>query len=1023
MVGAEDMKSMLKRTTLREIKGSFGRFFAILAIVALGVGFFAGLKVAKPLMIVTADEYIKEKNLYDLRLLSTLGFVQEDVEAFLLEEGVKAAAGSYTYDVLCTGISENETAMKVHSLTEGINGTELKAGRMPENEKECVVDSRLMGEEQIGTVITLTDSNEEDTLDVFKEREYTVVGIVDASYYMNFERGTTSLGNGRVSGFLYVLPEAFDSDYYTEVFIKFDHDYEIYSDEYEDFMDSMTARWEEICEERVDIRYEDILAEANDKLADARKELDTQRADAEKELADAFDELTEADEKIADGKKEISDAKITLADKENQLNDTEKQLEEQEKLLNEQEDQLVLKEQEMQQQTELWTAQADRFPAGSPGNFADSLAQMQTAKAQLEEARAQIEAAREQLSEGKAQLREGQNQIADAWAELADKEEELSDAEEKAKEGWLDYEEARQEFEEKIADAEKELEDAQKEIDDIEEPDYYVLGRNTNIGYVCFENDSSIVEGIADVFPIFFFMVAALVCITTMNRMVEEQRTQIGVLKALGYRESAIMSKFMIYSGSAAFIGCIGGYVGGTLAFPKVIWTAYGIMYNMPHLAYRFDLTLAVLSVIVSLLCSIGATWFSCRYELLETAAGLMRPKSPKAGKRVFLEKVPFIWKRLKFLQKVSVRNIVRYKKRFFMMIIGISGCSALLVTGLGLKDSVTGLASQQFDEIQISGGSVSLKSPVDERKKEALTEKLAEMTRDYTFACEESWDLLYEGKIKSLNMVIMENPEEIGRFMNLHTVKDEPIAYPAKGQAVINNKIADTYHIAVGDVITVRNDDMQEITVTVSGIFENFVYNYIIIAPETYEDQLGELPEYQTVYVNYKEGLDIHEAAASFMKQDGVSAVTVNQDTRERFDNMMGSMNYVVLLVIICAAALAFIVLYNLTNINITERIREIATIKVLGFYKKETASYVFRENIVLTAIGAGVGLILGYFLHGFIMGRINVDMVSFDVHIRPVSYLYSIILTFIFNFGVNRVMSVKIDGINMAESLKSVD
>lgn len=357
------------------------------------------------------------------------------------------------------------------------------------------------------------------------------------------------------------------------------------------------------------------------------------------------------------------------------------------------------------------------------------------------------------------------------------------------------------------------------------------------------------------------------------------------------------------------------------------------------------------------------------------------------------------------------------------MMIIGISGCTALLVTGLGLKDSVTGLASQQFEEIQILDGSVSLKSPVEEKKKEALAEKLDELAGHYAFACEESWDILYEGKSKSVNMVIMEKPEEMGRFMNLHTVKDEPIDYPSKGQAVINNKIADTYHIAAGDKITVRNEDMQEITVTVSGVFENFVYNYIIIAPETYESQLGEIPEYQTAYINYKGGLDIHEAAAALMNQDGVSAVTVNQDTRERFDNMMGSMNYVVLLVIICAAALAFIVLYNLTNINITERMREIATIKVLGFYKKETASYVFRENMVLTAIGAGVGLILGYFLHGFIMSRINVDMVSFDVHIRAVSYLYSVILTFIFNFCVNRVMSVKIDGINMAESLKSVD
>jgi putative ABC transport system permease protein len=507
-----------------------------------------------------------------------------------------------------------------------------------------------------------------------------------------------------------------------------------------------------------------------------------------------------------------------------------------------------------------------------------------------------------------------------------------------------------------------------------------------------------------------------------MNRMVEERRTQIGVLKALGYRESTIMGKFLFYAGSAACIGCALGYAGGTVAFPRVIWAAYGIMYNMPALLYQFDPGLALVCVLVSLLCSMGATWLSCRFELMETAADLMRPKAPKAGKRVFLEKIPFIWKRLKFLQKVSVRNIVRYKKRLFMMVIGISGCTALLVTGFGLKDSITGLAGEQFDGIQILDGSASLKDPVDSGKETELTKKLDELAQNYTFAYEESWDLVTDGKVKSINMVILEKPEDIGSFINLHR-GDVPVAYPGKGEAIINDKIAENYHISVGDTITVRDEDMRELEVTVSGIFDNYVYNYIYLAPETYTEQLQEEPAYKSVYINYKDEKDIHEAAAELMSLSGVTSVSVNQDGKERLDNMMGSMNYVVLLVIASAAALAFIVLYNLTNINITERIREIATIKVLGFYRKETSSYVFRENMVLTGIGAFFGLFLGYLLHGFVMGRIDVDMVSFDEHIRPVSYLYSIVLTFVFNFLVNRVMSVRLDRINMAESLKSVD
>lgn len=1009
------MKSMLKRTTLREIKGSFSRFLSILAIVALGVGFFSGLKLTKPFMVATADRYIKEQNLFDLRLLSTIGFEQEDVDAFALEKGVKAACGSYSFDILCTGIDENEAVLKAHSLTDGINGVVLKAGRMPKNARECVVDARLLDEEQLGTKLRLTDSNEADTLEVLSEGEYTVVGIVNSVYYMNFERGTTSLGNGRISGFLYLLPEAFHSEYFTEVFIKLNHDYGIYTDEYENFMDETTKQWEEISKERVTGRYEEILLEANGKLADSEEEFNTQKAEGEKELADARKELDDARETIAKGEKELAAARGQLEEQEQSLKEQESRLVEQEVQLNEREAQLTEQEAQLETQEQLLMVQGI-----SPEAMQQQLA---PAKEQIASAKEQIASARQQLEVGKAGIQEGKDALIKAGEELSKKEKEIAEAKETTEQGTLDYEEAGREFEEKIAEGEKELARARADIDAIEEPASYVLDRTTNIGYACFESDSDIVEGIAEVFPVFFFMVAALVCITTMNRMVEEQRSQIGIWKALGYTEAAVMSKYMIYSGSAALIGCITGYLAGTWAFPQVIWKAYSIMYNLPALEYRFDVKLELLSVAVSLLCSIGATRFSCRYELSETAAKLMRPKSPKAGKRVFLEKIPFIWKRLKFLHKVSVRNIFRYKKRFFMMIIGISGCTALLVTGLGLRDSVTGLASQQYDEIQIADGSVSLKEDADTGEESEIRKTLSRLTDSFTFACEESWDLVYDGGVKAVNLVVLKEPEEIGDYLNLHTVKDEPLAYPQEKEAVINQKIANTYGISVGDVITVRDGNMQEITVTVSGVFENFVYNYVYIAKETYASAMEAEPEYKTLYVNYKEEQDIHEAAAALMKLDGVSAVSVNQDVMERFDSMMSSMNYVVLLVIFSAGALAFIVLYNLTNINITERIREIATIKVLGFYRKETSSYVFRENMVLTAIGVCIGLVLGYFLHGFVMGRVNVDMVAFDVHIRPVSYVLSIVLTFLFHFLVNGVMSFKLEGINMAESLKSVD
>lgn len=357
------------------------------------------------------------------------------------------------------------------------------------------------------------------------------------------------------------------------------------------------------------------------------------------------------------------------------------------------------------------------------------------------------------------------------------------------------------------------------------------------------------------------------------------------------------------------------------------------------------------------------------------------------------------------------------------MMVFGISGCTALLLTGFGIKDSIAEFANQQYEDIQVVDGAIGLREAVNQESRYSLEDKLNTVAEEYVYVSEASWDLVVHDNIKSVNLVVLEQPEEIDSYFRLRTVQDVPLEYPSAGQAVINNNLADLYQISAGDEIIVRDEAMREIKVTVAGVFENHVYNYVFISSETYEEALGEAPEYKTIYINFREGLDAHQAAAELMKEKLVASTVIHQDTRERLTNMMSSLNYVVVLVIICAAALAFIVLYNLTNINITERIREIATIKVLGFFRNETAAYIFRENMILTVIGIGLGLVLGIFLHRFVMDQIQVDMVSFDIRIRLVSYIYSILLTLLFYFGVNRVMSIKLEGINMAESLKSVD
>lgn len=991
------MKSMMKKTTLREIRQSLGRYLAIFAIVALGVGFFAGLKVTKTVMVESAHDYLLKHQLFDYRLLSTLGFQEEDVQALEQKEHVRAVEGAVEADILYVYGEGNEGVLKAHTLLERINGLELVAGRMPETASECIVDANRYGEEALGSKIILSENNEQKDLDNFAFPEYTIVGIAQASAYIQFERGNSSLGNGRVDGFMYLLPQGFATDYYTEIYVKFDMDHRIYSPQYDAYMAEREPQWKEYCQEQGERRYLAVVEEAQAELADARKDLETEKAEAEKELAGAEQELKEAEAEIADGEAKLAEGEAEIAGQLARIEREEEKLTEARAAIEQQKAGLAEAEQAL--------ASSEYLP-------------------QIAAARQQLESAERQLADGEAALADAKKQIEDAQAELTENRQKLTQAREELNQGREEYRSAREEFEKQMAEAEQKIADAETDIAAIQKPRTYVLGRDTNVGYALFENDSSIVEGIANVFPVFFFLVAALVCMTTMNRMVEEQRTQIGVLKALGYGNGSIMGKYLFYAGSAALGGCAAGYFLGIFIFPLVIWKAYAMMYRLGNVVFVFDWLAALLCLGASLLCSMGTTWVSCRHTLKASAAGLMRPKAPKAGKRIFLERMGFLWNRLKFLHKVSIRNIVRYKKRLFMMVLGISGCTALLVTGFGVRDSVTSIADQQYEEIQTYQLNITLDDEAGENEalRQEIYRVLDTLGGEYTCTYETSLDLQTSEGPKSVNLIAAENPSEFGAYIDLHTPSGEAIPYPGPGEIVLCDKLAGKYRIKAGDGLRLRSQDGPELSAVMSGICENYIFNYAYVDRQTYEEALGPLT-FKNLYVNLPQEADVHEASAALMNLEHVASVQVNADMLVRFSSMMSSMNYIVFVVIGCAAALAFIVLYNLNNINITERIREIATIKVLGFYRNETSSYVFRENTVLTAMGCALGLVLGKLLHIYVMHEVDIDMISFDVHVRPVSYLLSVLLTFTFTWIVNRIMSGKLNRINMAESLKSVD
>ena len=564
-----------------------------------------------------------------------------------------------------------------------------------------------------------------------------------------------------------------------------------------------------------------------------------------------------------------------------------------------------------------------------------------------------------------------------------------------------------------------ELAGAQREVDSIEAPAVYVLTRNENAGYAAFEQDSTIIENISVVFPAFFFLVAALVCVTTMTRMVDEQRTQIGVWKAMGYGKGRIYCKYLFYAGSAGLIGSVLGFFAGTGLIPMIFWCAYSTSYNFADaLLFSFDPAMYAFSLVIAMFCTAGATVLCCRRALREMPAAILRPKTPKNGKRILLERFK-AWRHVSFLHKVSLRNVIRYKQRFILMILGISGCTALLLTGFGIRDSVQNVTAYQYGEITFYDAEVTFTDSVSAEQQDEFFARYDDL-ESVLFLSECNADIMPNGGAKSAKLTAVLNGD-ITSFMDLHTA-NEPVSYPQEGEVILCKGIADRLHIEVGDTVALTDDLFHQISVTVTGVFDNYVENYVFVSESTMAALCGEAPA-NAAYVKFKANSDPNRAAAAMLGGDNVSHVSLNQDMRNAIEASFSSLNLVVMLIILCAGALAFIVLLNLISINIGERIREIATIKVLGFFHAESSAYVFREVNMLTAAGTLLGLLFGRLLHAFVMGQIRPDGICFDSRISWISYILSIVITVVFALLVNLAMRYKLKRISMTESLKAVE
>ena len=548
-------------------------------------------------------------------------------------------------------------------------------------------------------------------------------------------------------------------------------------------------------------------------------------------------------------------------------------------------------------------------------------------------------------------------------------------------------------------------------------PDTYVLTRNENAGYVSFENDTAIVGGVANIFPVFFILIALLVCITTMTRMVDEERTQIGVLKAMGFSGGKIMAKYLLYAGSATVIGWAIGFFVCTWGLPQIFWFAYSVLYDFAAMPYLFSSGLAVMTLVFSLAAILGATFISCRKELISVPAKLIRPKATKNGKRIFLEKFTSLWKRLPFLSKIVFRNMFRYKRRLFMMLIGIGCCAGLVVTAFGVRDSMINIGSSQFEEIQKYDMEASFEAGSEAAVKEKFDE-LSEIT-EYLTASSNRVDLHGDKTMNSVTLMSFTDTERVSSFWTF--AKDgEGLTMPKAGEALVNTKIAEKLNLSVGDSFEIQDSDMQTCIVKVSGIFDNYIYNYVIINDETYSDAFGEWTA-NTALISMTG--DDEALAERLTEMDEISSVSRLSTMKETVDNALSCLNYIIWIVVGFSGALAFIVIFNLTNINIAERSREIATVQVLGFYPKETNSYVLRENLILSVIASIIGLPLGTLFHRIVMSMILIDSFAFDVKVTAVSYVLSLICTVLFAVIVNLFMRKQISNIKMAESLKAVE
>ena len=1069
-------KKSLVKDAYREIQKSLGRFFSIMLIVALGVAFLAGIKVSSPMMKDTTDQYMDQYQMMDVSVISTLGIEKADIEAISKLEQVDSITGSYSLNMLAT-IDDSQKVVKVHSLQDlsqedekFINKPRLVEGRWPSNPNECLIDGTQLTRlpAQIGDFITLSTGTDEAISDVLVNEAYKVVGVMNSPYYMHYERGTAEIGNGSVSSYIYIPEENFKSDIYTELFItlKGVKELDSYSEEYTNLVDDFKAQLEPIMEDRALVRYEKLLAEGKLDLEEGEAKLIEEKAKVNKELADAALELEKAQQEISRSEQELLDgqaqaeqgfkqAEVSIREAELQLKEKQEQYEEGLALFNAEketvqkqldtakkeiaegkaqlqslkdtlesiEEQLLIAEGiekegllEQKQLLEGQITELTQVLQSSEKIYEKSVAEFIAKEQMLLSTGVLLEQGKDELTAQKEKL---ESEKTATFKDLVGGKQRLEEAKVTLEEEKEKYHSSKQEAQEQFKEAEEEIAKGKEELETLKEPKVYVLGREANYGFANYKHAAQTIERIGQVFPIFFFVVAALVCLTTMTRMVDEQRTTIGTYKALGYSSLAIMSKYILYAGMASVVGSILGIIVGFKVFPNTIYSAYGMMFTAPPLISKLYPREALSAILVMTSLTVFAVIFTAVKELKEQPSELMRPKAPPAGKRILLERIPFIWKRLNFFQKVVARNIFRYKKKFFMTTIGIAGCTALLVAGLGLKQSIMSIVDRQYGDLFKYDLEVTLK--VDDTEKMGVDSYI----KDFLGVSNENIKVIGGKEERNTTLRIIHDVDRLPEFIQLRErVSQKALSLEDEG-VIVSEKLAKALNIGIGDVASFENSDLETYDVKVVGIAENYIGHYTYMSASYAEKVANKAPVVNQLLIQLNDTSAGQEETISkkLIQDEAITSFAFTTKHADNFESMTASLDTVVIILVVSAALLAFVVLYNLTTINISERYREIATIKVLGFNDFKVSQYIYRENIMLTLIGTLLGLVLGKALFLFIIVTAEMDEMMFGREIYGSSYIMAMILTFVFAMLVNVMMYFKLQKIEMVESLKSVE